>query len=187
MRRLAALLCALLLCASCSEPPQKEIDHAQGALDAARAAGAEQYAATELAEATSALQQSHDAVVQRDYRLALSRALDASQRAQESARQAADGQARARSEAELAVHASAEALRELETKLGEARGSASELKAAQQTVVHAQRMLQNARSALAAGKFLDAHTAVKDTVAEITAQISAIDELARPRPARRRR
>ena len=44
---------------------------------------------------------------QRDYRLALSRALDASQRAQESARQAADGQARARSEAELALLTSA--------------------------------------------------------------------------------
>ena len=31
-------------CAGCSEPPQKEIDRAQGAVDAARAAGAEQYA-----------------------------------------------------------------------------------------------------------------------------------------------
>ena len=41
-RRLLA--CALLLCAACSEPPQKEIDRAQGAIDAARAAGADQYA-----------------------------------------------------------------------------------------------------------------------------------------------
>ena len=55
----------------------------------------------EFAEATAALQQSHEAVEQRDYRLALSRALDASQRAQDAARQAAEGQARARSEAEV--------------------------------------------------------------------------------------
>jgi hypothetical protein len=91
MRRVAALLCVLFLSAGCSEPPQKEIDRAQGAVDTARAAGAEQYAAAEFAEATTALQQAHDAVTQRDYRLALSRALDASQRAQESARPAADG------------------------------------------------------------------------------------------------
>ena len=106
MRRVAALLCVSSSSHGCSEPPQKEIDRAQGAIDTARAAGAEQYASAEFAEATGALQQAHDAVTQRDYRLALSRALDASQRAQESARQAADGQARARSDAEVALHGS---------------------------------------------------------------------------------
>jgi hypothetical protein len=190
MRRVATLLCVLFLCASCSEPPQKEIDRAQGALDAARAAGAERYAATEFAEATTALQQSHDAVAQRDYRLALSRALDAGQRAQEAARQAADGQARARSEAEVAVHASGTALQQMETKLKAAtaaRAPDSELKAAQRALSNGQSRLQNARSALEAGKYVEARAAVKDTVNEINAQMRAMDEAARTRSGKRRR
>ena len=92
--------CAFVLSTACSEPPQKEIDRAQGAIDAARAAGAEQYAPRSFAAATTALQQSHEAVEQRDYRLALTRAVDANERAQEAAKQAADGKARARTEAE---------------------------------------------------------------------------------------
>ena len=137
MRRVAVRLCLLFLIAGCSEPPQKEIDRAQGAVDTARAAGAEQYAPAEFAEATTALQQAHDAVTQRDYRLALTRALDASQRAQESARLAADGQARARSDAEVAVHGMETALQQLETKLKvatTARTPEPELKSARQAL-----------------------------------------------------
>ena len=89
MPRLSALLCTIIVRAralrGCSEPPQKEIDRAQQAIDTARAAGAEQYAPESFAAATTALQQSHEAVDQRDYRLALSRAVDASDRAQEAA------------------------------------------------------------------------------------------------------
>ena len=75
---LCAIISALVLSAACSAPPQKEIDRAQQAIDSARAAGADQYAPEAYAAATSALQQSHEAVDQRDYRLALSRAVDAS-------------------------------------------------------------------------------------------------------------
>ena len=74
---LCGITCAVALTVACSAPPQKEIDRAQQAVDAARAAGAEQYAPESFAEATAALQQSHEAVNQRDYRLALSRAVDA--------------------------------------------------------------------------------------------------------------
>ena len=152
MRRVAVLLCLLFLIAGCSEPPQKEIDRAQGAVDTARAAGAEQYAAAEFAEATTALQQAHDAVTQRDYRLALTRALDASQRAQESARLAADGQARARSDAEVAVHGMETALQQLETKLKvatTARTPEPELKSARQALINGQ--AHPAKGALGAG------------------------------------
>jgi hypothetical protein len=191
MRRVAALLPVLfLLCAGCSEPPQKEIDRAQGAIDTARAAGAEQYAPAAFGEATSALQQAHDAVTQRDYRLALSRALDASQQAQESARLAADGQARARSDAEVAVHSTETALQQLETKLkvaAAARTPESELKLARQALIDGQRSLQKARSLLSAGKYLEARAELKDRVTEITGQMREIDDAARARSGKRKR
>jgi len=77
MRRLPAwLVVTLLVLPACAEPPSKEINQAQGALDAARAAGADQYATDEYRAAASALKSANDAVTQRDYRLALNFALD---------------------------------------------------------------------------------------------------------------
>ena len=169
---------------------KKKSIRAQGAIDTARAAGAEQYAAAEFAAATSALQKAHDAVNQRDFRLALSRALDASQRAQESARLAADGQARARSDAEVAVHGMETALQQLETKLKvatTARTPEPELKSARQALINGQRNLQKARSVLAGGKYLEARAVVKEAVDEINGQMRAIDDAAGARTSKRRR
>lgn len=190
MRRLAALLCTLVLCAGCSEPPQKEIDRAQGAIDAARAAGAERYASAELTEATNALRESHEAVDQRDYRLALSRALDASQRAQEAARQAAEGKARARSDAESAIQTAIVALQQLDTKLKAAAAAKipeQDLKHARQTSEAATGTLQKARALLRSGDYLEARGLVKDTASTITEEIRRLDEDVKGRPARRRR
>ena len=187
MRRLPVLLCALLVCASCSEPPQKEIDRAQGAIDAARAAGAERYATSEFAAATTALQQAHEAVNQRDYRLALSRALDASERAQEAARQAADGMARARSEADAAVHEASTALTQMQTRLKApetTRLPAAVVKEAKQTSADAERALQKARAALKQGAYADASAAVKGVAERIAAGIRAMDQAGPTRPAR---
>lgn len=94
-------LCSLLL--GCAEPPQKEMHQAQGAIDAARAAGADRYAATELGEAVTALQASETAVTQKDYRLALSHAIDSRERAQNAAKVAGETRARARGDAERVV------------------------------------------------------------------------------------
>jgi len=190
MFRLAALLCALALCAACSEPPQKEIDRAQGSIDTARAAGAEQYAATEMTAATTSLQQAHEAVDQRDYRLALSRAVDASEHAQEAAKQAADGKARARSEAESAIHSATTAIQQLQTKLKTAstlRLSDADLKPARQALADGERAVQKARAALEKGVYLDAKVAVKGTAEAITEQIRDLDENARNKTARKRK
>ena len=93
----AGLACVLaaLLASACTSPPNKEMDQAQGAIDAARAAGAERYAATELAAANTALKNANDAVQQGDYRLALNHALDSREQAQNAARVAADTQGEA--------------------------------------------------------------------------------------------
>jgi uncharacterized protein DUF4398 len=93
----AALACLFLaLAGACTSPPHKEIDQAQGAIDAARAAGADRYASTEFAAATTALKNANDAVEQGDYRLALNHAIDSREQAQNAARVAADTRAKVR-------------------------------------------------------------------------------------------
>lgn len=88
---------------ACSEPPNKEFHQAEGALAAARAAEADVYAADELKAAESAIAKYDGAVAQRDYRLALSLALEARDNAYEAAKHAGDEKAAARSQAERAV------------------------------------------------------------------------------------
>ena len=79
------------------------MDQAQGAIDAARAAGAERFAATELSAANTALKNANDAVQQGDYRLALNHALDSREQAQNAARVAADTKAKLRGDVERSM------------------------------------------------------------------------------------
>jgi hypothetical protein len=188
MRRLAALLCALVVCSACSEPPQKEIDRAQGAIDAARAAGAERYAPEEFKAATAAFRESGDAVTQRDYRLALSKALDASERAQQAARLAADGKARALSEAEKAIATTANSLQQLHVALKTAESArlpASALASQRRTASSADVSLQKARALFKASQYLDATDVLEGVNARINEQIRALGEITRKRSGRR--
>jgi hypothetical protein len=102
MRRASpgAVLLLALLAVACAEPPNKEMGQAQGAIDSARAAGADQYATDEYAAATKALQQANDAVAQHDYRSALNLSIESREHAQNAARQAAETRRRVRGEAE---------------------------------------------------------------------------------------
>ena len=192
MRRLIALVLPLLVAAACSEPPHKELDRAEGAIEAARAAGAEQYASESFAAATSAFQQANDAVAQNDYRLALTRALDAYSRAQQAARGAADGKARARSEAEAAIAAATGTLNQLTERLKTHAGNLPRREAAAARTAQADTTaaLQKARAALSTGAYLDAKAAAEDLTTRIAAQIKEIDAAAAAKPAkpaRRRR
>lgn len=193
MQRLAAVLLPIVLVAACSAPPQKEIDLAQGALDAARAAGAEQYAPQAYAAANSSLQQAHAAVAQGDYRLALTQALDAHARAQDAAKGAADGKARARGDAEAAVAAATASLTQLKTRLSAPdieRLTQKDTAAARKAAMAAEAAVQEAREAIKAEDYPAAREGVKEIPASITAEIVAIDALAAKRaarPARRNR
>src|SRR5438093_13628225 len=120
--RSLALVAALAATAD-GDPPEKEMQQAQGAIDAARAAGADQYAAEEYAAAQAALKRANEAVEQRDYRLALNHALDARERAQNAAKQAADGKAVARTEAEHALGMTTSALNDAHVRLRSAEKS----------------------------------------------------------------
>ena len=98
LRLSACILAAVLVTACGGDPPNKEMDQAQGAIDAARAAGADRYATTEYTAANDALTRAQDAVGQRDYRQALNEALDSREHAQNAAREAADTKAQLRGE-----------------------------------------------------------------------------------------
>src|SRR5204863_8664435 len=79
--------------AGCAEPPTKELDQAQAAIEVAVSAGVERFAPADLASARTALVQARDAVTQRDYKLALGHALDSRERAQTAARATAEARA----------------------------------------------------------------------------------------------
>lgn len=182
MRRVviaAAALSAVLITSACSAPPQKEIDRAQGAIDAARAAGAEQYAREPFAAATSAMQQTHEAVAQRDYRLALSRAIDANERALEAAGEAANGKARARSEAEVALHTATTALRGLDERLRAAdvaKVTARDTAAARRARTETDRRLQELRAAVAGGGYLEITVGANEALARIRQETQGLEE-----------
>src|SRR5712671_1694338 len=100
---LSLALVAAITSAACGDPPEKEMQQAQGAIDAARAAGGDQYASQEFTAAVDALTHAHEAANDRDYRQALNFALDARERAQLALKEAADNKAAARVNAERAL------------------------------------------------------------------------------------
>ena len=160
MRR---LLLALLLFApvACSEPPQKEIDQAQAAIEVARAAGADRYAADEYSAAETALQKAHAAVVDRDYRQALSYAIDARQRAVDAGRQVAQGRAEVRLKIEAALRdadARADGLQRTIDAAETAKVPVRNLRTPTATLSEARQALQKARTALDAGNLEESET-----------------------------
>jgi hypothetical protein len=89
--------------AACSAPPQKERDQAEGAVAAAKAAEAREYAPDELDSALESLESYETAVAQGDYRAALNHAINARDSAYTAAKVAGDRKAAARAEAERAI------------------------------------------------------------------------------------
>ncbi len=178
-RRLAVLAVLLALGWACANPPDKEIHQAQGAIDAARAAGAEQYAPAALEAATTALAHSREAVDQRDYRLALSLALEAQENARSAARAAAGQKAIVRSEAERTLTAIdgvlAQAAARLKTARGRGGAVATAASALEAQVQAANRAVQEARSALAAEDYLAARHALGGVLDGLNGRLEALD------------
>ncbi len=185
-RRLALVILALLT-AACSEPPNKEMNLAQGAIEAARAAGADRFAAGELKAAVDALQRSNEAAAADDYRQALSHALDSFERAQNAAKLAVEGRANARGEAERTVTQVATLLATAETQLKASPLPARSLREPQQTIHSAERALQKARSALEKEDYLAVAPALDGIAAALQAALAQIDAPNTAAPARRKR
>ena len=183
-------ICTALTASACGDPPNKELQQAQHAIDAARAAGADRYAGEEFAAAEAALKSANDAVEQRDYRLALSRALDAEARAQSAASDAEARKTAARGDADRALKAATATITTVQTRLQTAEAAARTrpkvLTPVRRSLAAAERSLQEARTAYGQGDYLAAREtarAASSRLSEATRDLDAIS----PPPARRRR
>lgn len=173
----AACVLAALFITACGDPPNKEMDQAQGAIDAARAAGADRYAAAEYTAATDALKRSQDAVALRDYRLALNEALDSREQAQNAARQGADTKAQLRAEVERDMAQIAALIAEANTRLAaatRARVPRRVLDGPRQELAAVDVSVQKAGEAMKADDYLSAKTALQGVQERITRAMSAL-------------
>jgi hypothetical protein len=188
-----SVLCASLLAclvSACAEPPHKEMDQAQGAIDAARAAGADQYAATEFAAATDTLKQANDAAALRDYRMALNKALESREHAQNAAREGAETRARVRGEVERTMAEIAGLLAQANTRLAEAeraRVPRQTLRAASQTLAQVNAAVQKAGESLTADDYLAAQPVLTGVKEQTEEAIAALDAALKAQSSRRRR
>lgn len=183
-------LAASVLCAvACSAPPDKEIQQAKAAIEAARTAGAEQYAREELAAAQEAIKRAAEAVDERDYRLALSHALDSRERAETAAQEAIDQKAAVRASADQALAAASASLANLRTKLkaAEAAKTPARLTAdVHQTVADVDRRMQETRAAYERGDYAAVTAEAKDVGERLEKGLVALQAAARPASPRRR-
>jgi hypothetical protein len=185
MRRLfaQAWLLVVVLVAACGTPPHKEMDQAQGAIDAARAAGADRYAATEYDAASASLKLANEAVAQRDYRLALNHALQSRERAQNAAREAAETRARIRGEVERSMAEVAGLLAQANGTLAaaeKARVARRTLTTARDTLAQVNESVQKAGAAMKADDYAAAQPAlvgvrerIEGVIADLAATMSA--------------
>lgn len=187
---LPALCLALSLSFGCGgEPPDKEMQQAQGAIDAARAAGADRYAVEEFGAAQLALTNARDAATQRDFRLALNHALDSRERAQNAAKQAADGMATARVAADRAITAAETAVTGATTRLEAAAAAkvpARLLAGPGKAIDTARQGVQEARAMFDRGDYLDVPARATAATATLRATLQEIEKASAPPPRRRR-
>ena len=173
-----AWLVVVLVAISCAEPPHKEMDQAQGAIDAARAAGAEQYAAAEFTAATKALAQSNEAVTARDYRLALNYALESREQAQNAARTAADTRAKLRGDVERSIAETKSLIAQARARMEGPSGAQiprGTRRTAQQRLKQLEGELQKADASLQAEKYKEADqllTGIKRQIQSVVTTIS---------------
>jgi hypothetical protein len=166
------------------------MNQAQGAIAAAEAAGAAQYAPTELSAATDALKRSEEAVTQRDYRLALSLAIDSRERAQNAVKVAGDARARARGDAERVIAEVNTLLIQATDRLRDPNVAHLPRKVtdpAEATVKAADKRMQEARAALKADDYAKVVSLTDGLATELRAILAETRPALAPSPSRKRR
>jgi DNA repair exonuclease SbcCD ATPase subunit len=186
----AAWLLVALLASACAEPPNKEMDQAQGAIDAARAAGADRYATSEYTAATDALKSANTAVSQGDYRLALNYALESREHAQNSAREAADARARMSGEIERSMAEVAGLMAQAGTRLEAARKARAPRRAIDELAAAIARVnedVQEAGEAVKRDDYVAARAALDGVKERIGKALAAVETPATSQNQRRRK
>jgi hypothetical protein len=177
MRQLALSLAAgaVLLSAACQQPPTREINAAEAALEAARKAGADRYAVDRWREAEAALQAARDKVQAKDYRGAFSSANEASEKARSAVQAVQSARNLARSAVQLAR---AEIEAEIE-EVDAVRQEAAAAKVPDEAFASVEPQLAEAREALARiGETLDRGEPLEaqKAAAELKAQAANLPE-----------
>ena len=184
-----AWLAIVLLTIACADPPHKEMDQAQGAIDAARAAGAEQYAAAEYTAATQALKQSNEAVTARDYRLALNYALESREQAQNAARTAADTRAKLRGDVERSIAEAKSLIAQARARMDGPSGAQiprATRRTAQSRLKQLEGELQKVDASVQAEKYMEADQLLMGIKQRIQSVVTAISRGPSSQSARRR-
>ena len=164
------------------------MDQAQGAIDAARAAGADRYATEQYDAAVKALQNAQTAVEQRDYRLALNHALDSRDRAQRAAKEAASQQAVLRSAAErklVEVTASLDHARQTLKAAESARVPRRSLSTARTAIANAESSLQKAGTSIQESNYNVSQDQLAESAKNLEAAMAEIETAMKSRPRRR--
>lgn len=186
--RVAVLACVVALSASCAAPPTKELSLAEGGIEAARAAGAAEFATADFAAAEDTLARARADVVAGDYRAALGHALDANTRAQAAAKAAADGRVKARLAADDTLDVFATLIDGVEAQL--ASDEAKRVPAATRRTVEAQvatalDALAKTRAAVERGELTALEVVARETAALQAARLRLTPPAAtRPRARR---
>lgn len=182
------VLVPFTLIACGGDPPDKEIQQAETAIEVAVTSGADRYASDELKAARDAVAHAREAVADRDYRLALNHALDGRERAQNAAVQASANRIAARDAADKAISSAVSALDAASSRLKAADAahvSPRTLAEPRATVADAETRLQEARAAWENGDFPLATTAATAARERLDGMRDELDNLAAvPRPRR---
>jgi len=170
------------------DPPEKEMQQAQGAIDAARAAGADQYAHDELVAANDALKHAREAVEERDYRLALNHALDSREHAQNAAKAAADNKAIARADADRALLDAAAILAEARGRLRAPEASHAPARAliVRRTIVDTEAAVQKASASFKKGDYKAVITDLRTVTGRLRTATRDLENATTPAARRRR-
>ena len=147
------------------------------------------YARDELSAAETALKNATEAVDQRDYRLALNRALDARERAQNAEKEAAGRKAAARTDASRAVAAAGRALDEARGRLktaDAARVPARIVAPARRSIADGDLAVQEARTAFGQGEYARATEVAGTATARLRVLAKDLESATAPPPRRRR-
>ncbi len=146
--RSVAVALVLATTLACFGPPERERHQAEGAIAAARAAGAATYAPEELKSAEAALEKYDAAVAQRDYRQALRLAVEARDTADQATRRAGDEKAATQKRAEQLLADLTQLVDAGRTRLAGARGAATSAARLRSSIATADTALQEARASL---------------------------------------